>query len=80
MTAVGNASTPFVTAMGANNGQTSYAVYEGNAQSGGLTITSTIPLPYCGYAPMSQEGAIIPGIGGDNSLTSIGSFFEGAMT
>lgn len=80
MTPVGNASTPFVTAMGANDGQNYFAVYEGNAQSGSLTTTGTIPLPCCGYAPMSQEGAIILGIGGDNSLTSIGSFFEGVMT
>jgi hypothetical protein len=29
---------------------------------------------------MSKEGAIILGIGGDNSCSAIGSFFEGAMT
>jgi non-reducing end alpha-L-arabinofuranosidase len=29
---------------------------------------------------MRQEGAIIPGIGGDNSHASAGSFFEGVMT
>jgi len=29
---------------------------------------------------MHKEGAIILGIGGDNSNTAIGSFFEGAMT
>jgi hypothetical protein len=33
-----------------------------------------------GYSPMHQEGAIILGIGGDNTNTSVGSFFEGAMT
>jgi non-reducing end alpha-L-arabinofuranosidase len=31
-------------------------------------------------SPMRQEGAIILGVGGDNSHASIGSFFEGAMT
>ena len=73
------AGTSFVTAMGANDGQQSYAIYQGNAQSGGLTTTGSRTLPN-GYAPMQQEGAIILGIGGDNSNTTIGSFFEGVMT
>ena len=80
MTGVGNADTAFVTAMGANDGQSTFAIYEGNAQSGGLNTTGTIPLPGGGYTPMSLEGAIILGIGGDNSITSVGSFFEGVMT
>ena len=33
-----------------------------------------------GYNPMHKEGAIILGIGGDNSKGSVGTFFEGAMT
>jgi hypothetical protein len=33
-----------------------------------------------GYNPMHKQGAIILGIGGDNSNGSAGSFFEGAMT
>ncbi|MGA2249992.1 arabinofuranosidase catalytic domain-containing protein [Terracidiphilus sp.] len=69
----------FVTAMGANDGQHKYAVYWGDSQKGSLTSTGLIPLPK-GYSPMKQEGAIILGIGGDNSNASIGSFFEGAMT
>ncbi|KAM3547496.1 hypothetical protein ARSEF4850_009991 [Beauveria asiatica] len=32
------------------------------------------------YDPMSKEGAIVLGIGGDNSHTSQGTFYEGAMT
>lgn len=69
----------FVTVMGANDGQTEYAIWQGNAQSGSLTTTGATPLP-SGYAPMKQEGAIILGIGGDNSNRSSGYFFEGVMT
>ncbi|KAF7308705.1 Glycoside hydrolase family 54 protein [Mycena chlorophos] len=32
-----------------------------------------------GYSPMSKEGAIILGIGGDNSNSAQGTFYEGAM-
>ncbi|MEO6816142.1 MAG: arabinofuranosidase catalytic domain-containing protein [Edaphobacter sp.] len=73
------AGTMFVTDMGASDGQHSYAIYQGNAQSGGLTTTGVIPLPK-GYQPMKQEGAIILGIGGDNSNWATGYFFEGVMT
>jgi hypothetical protein len=71
--------TTFVTDMGASDGQHSYAIYVGNAQSGALTTTGMIPLPK-GYQPMQQEGAIILGIGGDNSNSAGGYFFEGVMT
>jgi hypothetical protein len=73
------AGTMFVTDMGASDGQHSYAIYQGNAQTGGLTTTGVIPLPK-GYQPMKQEGAIILGIGGDNSNWAKGYFFEGVMT
>lgn len=73
------AGTPFVTDMGASDGQHTYAIYQGNAQSGPLTTTGIIPLPK-GYQPMQQEGAIILGIGGDNSNWATGYFFEGVMT
>jgi hypothetical protein len=33
-----------------------------------------------GYDPMSKEGAIILGIGGDNSISGQGTFYEGVMT
>jgi hypothetical protein len=33
-----------------------------------------------GYNPMKKEGAIILGIGGDNSHGSAGTFYEGVMT
>jgi non-reducing end alpha-L-arabinofuranosidase len=72
-------NTPFVNVMGVCDGQHNFAIYQGNAQSGSLTSTSVIPLPN-GYRPMKQEGAIILGIGGDNSDWATGYFFEGAMT
>ncbi|GHO91230.1 alpha-N-arabinofuranosidase [Reticulibacter mediterranei] len=58
-----------------------WAIKAGNAQSGGLTTMYNGPRPnVSGYNPMHKEGAIILGIGGDNSKSSAGSFFEGAMT
>ncbi|HEV2419252.1 MAG TPA: arabinofuranosidase catalytic domain-containing protein [Terriglobia bacterium] len=73
------AGAAFVTDMGASDGQHTYAIYQGNAQSGTLTTTGIIPLP-SGYQPMRQEGAIILGIGGDNSNWAKGYFFEAVMT
>ncbi len=74
---------PFVTALLKNNGQDFFALKAGNAQTGALTTEYAGSLPTInggGYAPMHQEGAILLGIGGDNSKGSIGSFFEGVMT
>lgn len=51
----------------------------GNGQSGGLTTYYSGPRP-SGYEPMHKEGAIILGIGGDNSDSAQGTFYEGAMT
>jgi Alpha-L-arabinofuranosidase B, catalytic/Ricin-type beta-trefoil lectin domain-like len=74
-------SSAFVTALVKNNGTTTYAIKGGNAQSGGLTTWYSGALPDLGgYAPMHQEGAIVLGTGGDNSKSSIGTFFEGVMT
>jgi non-reducing end alpha-L-arabinofuranosidase len=76
----GNSGT-FVTALVKDNGTTTYAIKGGNAQSGGLTTWFSGALPNLGgYAPMHQEGAIVLGTGGDNSKSSVGSFFEGVMT
>ena len=33
-----------------------------------------------GYAPMKKQGAVILGIGGENSDNSDGTFYEGVMT
>jgi hypothetical protein len=72
---------PFVTATLKNDGTSFFAIKDGNAQSGGLTTRYAGALPSTpGYAPMQKEGAIILGIGGDNSNSAIGSFFEGVMT
>lgn len=73
------AGTSFVTDMGVSDGQHRFAIYQGNAQSGALATTGLIPLPK-GYQPMRQEGAILLGIGGDNSNWATGYFFEGVMT
>lgn len=77
----GNRS-PFVTTMLKNNGTNFFALKDGNAQSGGLSTrySGALPTSPSGYSPMRKEGAIILGIGGDNSNTAIGSFFEGVMT
>ncbi|KAJ7201490.1 arabinofuranosidase B [Mycena haematopus] len=57
-----------------------WAVRGGNAASGGLTTYYSGARPSPGYSPMSKEGAIILGIGGDNSDGAQGTFYEGVMT
>ncbi|NDZ79350.1 alpha-L-arabinofuranosidase [Streptomyces sp. SID10853] len=75
----GNSST-YVTAMLKNNGQTTYALKGGDAQTGGLRTQWDGALPTRnGYRPMQQEGGIILGTGGDNSNRNMGTFFEGVM-
>jgi non-reducing end alpha-L-arabinofuranosidase len=76
---VGGGPRPFLSAWLKNNGQTRFALKWGDARSGGLNTIYSGALPR-GYAPMRQEGAIVLGIGGDNSHASAGSFFEGVMT
>jgi hypothetical protein len=70
---------PFISAWLKNNGQTRFALKWGDAQAGDLNTIYSGALP-AGYRPMRQEGAILLGIGGDNSHASAGSFFEGVMT
>jgi hypothetical protein len=73
-------SSAFVTGMIKMN-STTYAIKDGNANSGSLKTDYSGPLPTTsGYRPLHLEGAIILGIGGDNSKGSAGSFFEGVMT
>jgi hypothetical protein len=58
-----------------------WAIRGGNAQSGGLSTFYDGARPnVSGYNPMHKEGAIILGIGGDNSKGSAGTFYEGVMT
>lgn len=44
------------------------------------TYYSGVRPAVAGYNPMRKEGAIILGIGGDNSIGAQGTFYEGAMT
>jgi Alpha-L-arabinofuranosidase B, catalytic len=67
---------PFISAWLKNNGQKMFVLKWGDAQSGGLNAIYSGALPR-GYALMHQEGAIVLGVGGDNSHASAGSFFEG---
>jgi len=58
-----------------------WAIRAGNAQSGSLSTFYSGARPnVSGYNPMHKEGAIILGIGGDNSKGSAGTFYEGVMT
>jgi hypothetical protein len=58
-----------------------FAIRGGNAQSGPLKTMYDGGRPTAaGYNPMKKQGAIILGIGGDNSNSAIGTFFEGAIT
>jgi non-reducing end alpha-L-arabinofuranosidase len=71
----------YVTAM-LKGKQGKFAIKGGDAQkSHGLKTMYDGNRPTTtGYNPMKKEGAIILGIGGDNSNTSQGTFFEGCMT
>jgi hypothetical protein len=68
----------FDTAM-IEGGANLWAIRGGNAQSGSL-FTGYSGVRPSGYNPMKKQGAIILGIGGDNSKSSAGTFYEGVMT
>ncbi|MFG2574106.1 arabinofuranosidase catalytic domain-containing protein [Streptomyces sp. NPDC048481] len=62
-------------------GPNHWAIRGGNAQSGALSTFYDGPRPnVSGYNPMRKQGAIILGIGGDNSKGAQGTFYEGVMT
>jgi hypothetical protein len=62
-------------------GANKWAIRGGNAQSGGVSTFYNGKRPnVSGYNPMRKQGAIILGIGGDNSNSSAGTFYEGVMT
>ncbi|KAF2133096.1 carbohydrate-binding module family 42 protein [Dothidotthia symphoricarpi CBS 119687] len=62
-------------------GPNKWALRGANAASGSLsTYYSGVRPTATGYNPMSKEGAIILGIGGDNSNGAQGTFYEGVMT
>ncbi|MBI4890641.1 MAG: lamin tail domain-containing protein [Acidobacteria bacterium] len=52
----------------------------GDAQRGELKVMFDGPRINATYDPMRKQGAILLGNGGDNSVGSQGTFYEGAMT
>ncbi|MDQ1307264.1 MAG: non-reducing end alpha-L-arabinofuranosidase [Actinomycetota bacterium] len=56
-----------------------WAIRSGDAQAGGLTTVFDGQRPK-GYHPMKKQGAILLGIGGDNSVSGAGTFYEGVLT
>jgi hypothetical protein len=57
-----------------------FALYGGDATTGTLkTMYDGIRPQKTGYVPMKKQGSIILGIGGDNSDSNGGQFFEGVM-
>jgi len=82
--AVNNNNTPltsnYVTAI-VKGRAGAFALKGGDAQSGTLKTMYDGSRPTAaGYNPMKKQGAIILGIGGDNSNSAVGTFFEGCMT
>jgi hypothetical protein len=64
-----------------NGGRGRFAIYGGNATSGPLQILYDGERPNKpGYVPMQKQGSIVLGIGGDNSSSGGGQWFEGVMT
>jgi len=52
----------------------------GDGQGGPLSVMFDGPRVNATYDPMRKQGAILLGNGGDNSVGSQGTFYEGAMT
>ena len=70
----------YLTAM-VKGGANEWSIRGGNAQSGSLSTFYNGKRPnVSGYNPMHKEGAILLGIGGDNSKGSAGTFYEGVLT
>lgn len=69
----------FVTAM-AKGEPHHWTSLGGDAQQGPLTVMFDGPRIDKSYDPMRKQGAILLGNGGDNSVGSQGTFYEGAMT
>ena len=69
----------FVTAM-AKGEPHHWASLGGDAQRGALSVMFDGPRINSTYDPMRKQGAILLGNGGDNSVGSQGTFYEGAMT
>jgi hypothetical protein len=67
-----------VSAWEKNNGTSNFTLKYGNAASGGLTTPYSGALPN-GYSPMKTDSSLLLGTGGDNSVSGVGEFFEGAI-
>jgi hypothetical protein len=72
-------TSPFVTAM-VKGGTNGFVLKGADATTGTFKTLYDGPRPNEAYQPMRKQGAIILGIGGDNSDKAIGDFYEGAMT
>jgi hypothetical protein len=67
-----------VASQNANKGR--FALYGGDATTGALkTMYDGVRPNKSGYSPMKKQGSIILGIGGDNSDSAGGRFYEGVM-
>jgi hypothetical protein len=69
----------FVTAMAKGEAH-HWTSLGGDAQQGRLALLFDGPRVDASYDPMRKQGAILLGNGGDNSDSSQGTFYEGAMT
>ncbi|HEX4309526.1 MAG TPA: arabinofuranosidase catalytic domain-containing protein, partial [Acidobacteriaceae bacterium] len=69
----------FVTAM-AKGEPHHWTSMGGDARQGALSVMFDGPRVNATYDPMRKQGAILLGNGGDNSNSSQGTFYEGAMT
>jgi non-reducing end alpha-L-arabinofuranosidase len=69
----------FVTAM-AKGEPHHWTSMGGDSQRGALSVMFDGPRVNSTYDPMRKQGAILLGNGGDNSVGSQGTFYEGAMT
>lgn len=69
----------YVTAMAKGDSGNHFALKGGDAAAGKLATLWDGNRPP-GYSPMHKQGSIILGIGGDNSCSSNGAFYEGVMT
>jgi non-reducing end alpha-L-arabinofuranosidase len=78
-TSLPNITWRFVTAM-AKGEPHHWTSMGGDAQKGDLSVMFDGPRVNITYDPMRKQGAILLGNGGDNSVGSQGTFYEGAMT
>jgi hypothetical protein len=78
-TSLPNINWRFVTAM-AKGEPHHWTSLGGDAQEGSLSVMFDGPRVDHTYDPMRKQGAILLGNGGDNSVGSQGTFYEGAMT